>query len=116
VNTYTHTFVAECPNNGERITYTLSITKATQLMVEDIKAAAAEHSKGYHEAIAHALWVKLGGQLVLDAIHDGVHIRTVLPEIQPWIKPSEQKAQKTPEQIAKEDREWADYAAGILNG
>lgn len=90
MNTYTHTFVAECPNNGERITYTLTITKATQLMVEDIKAAAAEHSKGYHEAIAHALWVKLGGQLVLDATHDGVHIRTVLPEIHPWIKPSEQ--------------------------
>lgn len=89
MNTYTHTFISECPNNGQRISYSLSITKATQVMAEVIKAAVAEHPKGFHEDIAHALWVKLGGQLVLEADHDGVHIRTVLPEIHPWIKPSE---------------------------
>lgn len=91
MNTYTYTFISECPNNGDRITYSLSITKATQVMTEAIKAAVAEHPKGFQEDIAHALWVKLGGQLVLEADHDGVHIRTVLPEVHAWIKPSESR-------------------------
>jgi hypothetical protein len=89
VNTYTHTFVSACPNNGQRIAYTLRITKATQLMVEAIKAAVAEHPQAFHEDIAHALWRQLGGELVLEAEHDGVHIRTVLPDVHTWIKPSE---------------------------
>lgn len=96
MNTYTHTFVAECPNNGDAIRYTLAVTKATQIMVEDIKSSVAEHPKGYHETIAHALWVKLGGQLVLEAEHDGVHIRTVLPDLHHWIKPSDARAIQAP--------------------
>jgi hypothetical protein len=64
LNTYTHTFVAECPNNGERITYSLAVTKATQIMVEDIKSAVADHPKGFHEDIAHALWERLVGHHV----------------------------------------------------
>lgn len=91
MNTYSHTFIAECPNNGQVIPYSLTITKATQLMVEDIKSAVAEHQKGYHEDIAHALWAKLGGELVLEADHGGVHIRTLLPDVHTWIKPSESR-------------------------
>lgn len=80
MNTYRFTFGASCPNNGDLIVYSLTITTPRMIHVEHIKTACALHDEGYHEDIAKDLHARFGGLLVLTATHDGVQIETRLGE------------------------------------
>ena len=78
MNTYSYPFGARCPVNDELIFYTLRIQSEEQIMVEDIKAESATHTKGFHEDIARALHRRFG-IVQLTAMHHGVVIETYLP-------------------------------------
>lgn len=78
MNRYTHTFFAECPNNGLMIAYTLIIeTNKRMIPVEDITHTTRKIKSAYHEAIADELHHRFGGRQVLKAHHHGVDIETV---------------------------------------
>ncbi len=78
-NHYQHVFSCKCPNNGIDIVYRLEIAlPADQIvMVEKIVAACAAVETSYHEALADALILELGGQQTLYAHHHGVGITTL---------------------------------------
>ncbi len=76
-NTYKHTFVVECPNNGKLIIYSLSIATEQTIMVEHIMTACGLFKSGYHEDIADQLHERFGGHQVITANHHGVQIETV---------------------------------------
>jgi hypothetical protein len=79
-NTYTHRFVANCPNNDMPILYTLCITTdGREIPVEKIVAATKAIGTAYHEAIAYRLIAQFGGLQTLRAHHHGVDIETVRP-------------------------------------
>lgn len=76
MNTYRHTFVAECPSQPVPIIYALEISSTKMIHVEHIVAACALHKKGYHEAIADDLYRQFGGYQRIVASHHGVEITT----------------------------------------
>jgi hypothetical protein len=76
MNIYRYGFSAICPNNGERIYYRLVVTTDFMVPVEVIKSACGCHPSAYHEQIADALAVELGGEQVITAVHHGVEIET----------------------------------------
>lgn len=76
-NTYTYTFVASCPTNGEAIVYKLVIQSDQKILVEHIKTAVALIKQGYHEDIANTLFDHFGGVQTIEANHHGVDIKTV---------------------------------------
>jgi hypothetical protein len=77
MNRYTRRFEAACPNNDQKIAYTLMIETDEVIMVEDIVAFTEAIGKGFHEAIADDMHVQFGGRQVLTAFHHGVDILTV---------------------------------------
>ncbi|MBB3193966.1 hypothetical protein [Roseateles terrae] len=89
MNRYRTTFFADCPNNGIRIQYHLEIVTGQLIKVEDILAATAAITRGYHEEIADQLLQSLGGAQTLTATHHGVEIETTRPALQAIVKPSE---------------------------
>lgn len=76
MNRYTTSFYANCPNNGIRIHYTLSIATYKVLSVEELVAACEATSEGFHEEIADAMFARFGGGQNLEAEHHGVTIET----------------------------------------
>lgn len=77
INTYKHTFVAECPGNSQPIVYQLTISIADKILVEHIVTACALIKRGYHETIANQLFDQFGGYQTITAHHHGVDIETI---------------------------------------
>lgn len=75
-NLYHHRFVVECPNNGVKIAYALTIETPNRIFVEDIVAACDVRS-AFHEDLADALATKFGGRQTMRAYHHGVWITTL---------------------------------------
>lgn len=84
MNTYQTKFIAECPANGARILYDLTISTGVSIMVEDINEFLSEVTSDYHESIADRLFEAFGGQQVLKADHHGVSITTIRPFLAHW--------------------------------
>lgn len=76
MNIYRHRFTVKCPNNGVAVEYALEVMTARVVMVEAIIAACTVE-QSFHEGLADALLVALGGRQVLRAYHHGVEIETV---------------------------------------
>jgi len=78
MNIYSRQFVADCPNNGQPIIYSLRIeTVDRMIQVEHIVTATALIKRGYHEQIADELHRRFGGRQALRAHHHGVDIETI---------------------------------------
>jgi len=77
VNIYRHTFVAECPADGEQIIYKLEIRSPTMVRVEHIRIATALIKRGFQEEIADRLQDQLGGQQRIVGVHQGVEVETL---------------------------------------
>lgn len=77
MNKYTVKFFANCPNNGVRVEYTLTITVRKTIQVETLIDAISGYDNWYHEDIADNLSNKFNGQQVLTAFHHGVFIETI---------------------------------------
>lgn len=77
MNTYRHTFVAECPADGEQIIYRLEIRSPTMIRVEHIRTATALIKRGFQEEIADRLQDQLGGQQRIVGVHQGVEVETL---------------------------------------
>ena len=77
MNTYRHTFVAQCPADSEQIIYSLEIRSAELIRVEHIRTATALIKRGYHENIADELAKRLGGEQRIVATHQGIEIETL---------------------------------------
>lgn len=77
MNIYKRKFIATCPNNGEHISYELTIETNVKIMVEHIVAATKMIKSGYHEDIADNLLKTFGGKQVLKAHHHEVDIETI---------------------------------------
>ena len=77
LNIYRHTFIAECPSDGDSIIYRLEIKAPKVIMVEHIRTATALIKKGYHEQIADQLHDRFGGEQRIVATHQGVEIETL---------------------------------------
>lgn len=75
-NIYRYQFIAECPNNGKPIVYSLTIKTEKTVMVEHITTACSMIRRGYHEDIADNLHKALGGRQLITAHHHGVDIET----------------------------------------
>lgn len=77
LNIYRHTFIAECPADGDQIVYRLEIRTQSMVHVEHIRTATALIKRGYHEAIADQLYERFGGEQRITATHQGVEIETL---------------------------------------
>ena len=77
MNTYRTEFFAQCPNNGQRIKYSLRIDTLDVLPVEQIIAKVEGISEGYHEELADELLLSFGGTQTMVADHHGVTIETL---------------------------------------
>lgn len=78
MNIYTRQFVANCPNNGHAIIYTLRIETVDRMIyAEHIVTATSLIKEGFHEQIADDLYARFGGRQTLHAHHHGVDISTV---------------------------------------
>ncbi|EPB6595612.1 TPA: hypothetical protein ACKRQ2_005117 [Pseudomonas aeruginosa] len=77
MNTYRHTFVAECPADGEQIIYRLEIRSHTMIRVEQVLTATALIKRGFQEEIADRLHAQLGGEQRIVGVHQGVEVETV---------------------------------------
>lgn len=77
LNTYSTTFFCNCPNNGIRIEYALTIETREVFRVEEILAVVDEYNEGFHEEIADSLLERFKGVQTLIANHHGVIIKTV---------------------------------------
>jgi hypothetical protein len=78
MNIYHRQFVANCPNNGEGIIYSLRIDAGDHMIpAEHIVTATALIKQGYHEHIADELFRRFGGRQTLRAHHHGVDIETL---------------------------------------
>lgn len=77
MNIYRHSFVAECPADGDQIVYRLEIQSKAMIHVEHIRTATALIKRGYHEEIADQLHQRFGGEQHIVAVHQGVEIETV---------------------------------------
>lgn len=78
MNIYRHQFIAQCPNNGRMVDYSLTIQSNRMIMVEDIQSATSQ-STGYHEAFADMLYAKFGGRQTIVAHHHGTDVETIRP-------------------------------------
>ena len=76
MNIYRHTFVAECPADGEQIIYRLEIRSATMIRVEHIRTATALIKRGFQEDIADRLR-QLGGEQRIVGVHQGIEVETL---------------------------------------
>lgn len=82
MNIYKRQFVADCPNNGQPIIYSLRIeTVDRMIQVEHIVTATALIKRGYHEQIADELHGRFGGRQALRAHHHGVDIETIREDV-----------------------------------
>lgn len=86
MNIYQTKFVAECPANGARIFYDLTINTGLTIMVEDITGFLEEVTSDYHESIADRIFEKFGGIQTLKADHHGVSITTHRPFSAHWLR------------------------------
>ena len=77
MNIYRTEFFAQCPTNGDRVKYHLTIKSVDQIPVEQIIAKVDSIDEGYHEDIADQLRASFGGDQVLTADHRGVSIETI---------------------------------------
>ncbi|KAB0549769.1 hypothetical protein F7R01_00665 [Pseudomonas argentinensis] len=77
MNIYRHTFVSECPADGDQIVYRLEIQSEVMIRVEHIRTATALIKRGYHEDIADQLHHRFGGRQHIVAVHQGVEVETV---------------------------------------
>ncbi|EKZ3176200.1 hypothetical protein [Pseudomonas aeruginosa] len=77
MNTYRHTFVAECSADGERIIYRLEIRSHAMIRVEHILTATALVKRGFQEEIADRLHAQLGGEHRIVGVHQGVEVETL---------------------------------------
>lgn len=77
LNIYRHTFIAECPADGDQIVYRLEIRTQSMVHVEHIRTATALIKRGYHESIADQLFSQFGGEQRIVAVHQGVEIETL---------------------------------------
>lgn len=77
MNIYQTTFEAQCPKNGELISYSLTIETPERIWVETINEQIKSFARsGFHETIADKL-KQLGGKQTLVAVHHNVTITTV---------------------------------------
>lgn len=76
VNRYEYMFIAECPVDGDEITYRLTVETTHMIKAEDIREACAQCTLGFHETFAEDLHQSLGGRQTLVALHRGVLITT----------------------------------------
>lgn len=127
MNTYKTKFFANCPENGIRVEYDLTINTGSVVKVEDLIEVVQGIGAGLHEDIADRLSARFGGTQTLVADHHGVTINTTRPHLAQWSKPSESgldfktlelgpemPATKTPAELAREEREWASFAEGRM--
>jgi hypothetical protein len=75
MNVYRHNFVVECPNNGNKIGYSLTIETRDRIMVEQIVEKCNVRT-GFHEDLAEAFHDWWGGRQTMVAYHHGVWITT----------------------------------------
>lgn len=75
MNRYTHAFVVECPVNGVKVGYCLTIDHCDKILVEDLMSAC-DVGVGFHEDLADALHAKFGGFQQMRAYHHGTWIET----------------------------------------
>lgn len=80
MNIYTHSFVVECPNNGVKISYVLTIATPNKIMVEDI-VSKCNVGTGFHEDLADAFHEWFGGRQTMKAHHHGVWIETIRGDV-----------------------------------
>lgn len=84
MNTYKTKFFANCPENGVRIEYDLTINTGSVVKVEDMIEFVQGIGTGLHEDIADQLCARFGGTQTLTAYHHGVTIDTIRPHIAHW--------------------------------
>ena len=77
MNIYTTAFIANCPNNGARIHYVLTIKSEVMIEVEQISDEVALLDRGFHEEFADQLFRSFGGEQELVAEHHGVNVKTI---------------------------------------
>lgn len=75
LNTYNYEFKSKCPNDGETISYLLTIKSKQTIFAEDIVDACGRQKSAFHEVIADEL-AYLGGFQTIHAEHCGVKIKT----------------------------------------
>lgn len=126
MNIYKTEFFAVCPVNKVRVKYALSIRTGQVIRVEEILAVVGGLSEGLHEDLADRLLVAFGGTQVLTAHHHGVDIEAIRPHLAHWDKPSQAPSglphvgpgpvasDISPEDQAREAREWAQFAEGRM--
>lgn len=78
-NTYTIRYESKCPNNGDTIQYTLTISSLEKIMAEDIEDATCSR-ESYHEDMADILHKRFGGIQTITATHGKVTIKTIRGE------------------------------------
>jgi hypothetical protein len=76
MNIYRRSFVASCPQNGDRVAYALELESPVMIYAEQIELATDLFTPQYHEALADRLYQQFGGRQVLRATHRGVEIET----------------------------------------
>ncbi len=76
MNSYTHRFIAVCPNNGAKIEYEATIETTDRIMVEDIVSECLKIKSGFHEDIADKLIARFGGVQTIKAHHHGVDLKS----------------------------------------
>lgn len=77
MNIYRTTFEAQCPKNGDLISYFLTIETSERIWVETINEQIKSLARtGLHETIADKL-KQLGGKQTLVALHNNVTITTI---------------------------------------
>lgn len=77
MNIYRHTFIADCPADGERIIYRLEIRSPVMIRVEHIRTATALIKRGYQESIADSLHQQFGGEQRIVAVHQAIEVETL---------------------------------------
>jgi len=76
LNIYKFTFTATCPADGELIAYSAEIASNDMIRVEAINTFVDEIKSGFQEEIADQLLERFGGAQEVNAVHQGVEIRT----------------------------------------
>lgn len=80
MNIYEHRFIAECPNNGAKISYALRIETNDRIMVEQLVEKCSVGT-AFHEDLADAIDDWFSGRKVLQAFHHGVWITTIRGDV-----------------------------------
>lgn len=76
-NIYRYRFSCTCPVDGDTVWYALEIESRGKILAEDIRRIC-DRPSAFHEDLANDL-AALGGNQVLKAEHNGVHIETIRP-------------------------------------